>query len=154
MHVLASKGKWKKQFFRKHKESSVNDEPMADDESMDSNSSEPVPPKSLELSRKTEQPINKNKTRRGYGKKNKRKNKEKIINFSVLVQTQQDYHLRRKVFLVSLTNFNQVFLQYKKLNILKLEGLKYQDIKHLKKSEKIRAEEDYSQQSMKTLIQY
>ena len=82
MHVLASKSKRTKEFFRRK---SNDDEPMVrtNDEPMDASSTKSILPKP-ETNRKTNEPVNKVKQRRGYGKKNKRKMKINKINLSLL----------------------------------------------------------------------
>ena len=87
MYVFTSQSSWgKSYFFRKDERISTNDESMADDEPVDE-STKPVHSKSLEWSEKSKHAVKqkKGKTRRGYGRKAKRKMKEnKSFQFSII----------------------------------------------------------------------
>ena len=119
MYVLASKRKKCKPFFRKKHDDEPLDEP--DDKPLDADSTKPVPSK-------TNEPMKcRNKIRRGYGKKNDRKNKTKKINLSIIGTNAAGLKSKQESFFNMINTFKASIItiqetKHTRPGVLKLQG--------------------------------
>ena len=79
--------------------------------------------------------MNKNKTRLGYGKKNKRKNKEKIINFSLIGTNAAGLLSKKESFFSIINQFKPSVFTVQETKHSKVGGIK---IPGYQKFEKVR----------------
>ena len=131
MYVFPSKTNRRKQyFFRKHKRICPNSESMADDKSLDE-STKPVPTKPLEWAGKQKHPVKhiKSKVRRGYGRKNHRKNEKgnKLLQFSILGTNSAGLNSKKESFYKIINKFRPsvITIQESKLSrpgLIKIPG--------------------------------
>ena len=131
MYVFPSKTNGRKQyFFRKHKRICPNSESMADDKSLDE-STKPVPTKPLEWAGKQKHPVKhiKSKVRRGYGRKNHRKNEKgnKLLQFSILGTNSAGLNSKKESFYKIINKFRPsvITIQESKLSrpgLIKIPG--------------------------------
>ena len=122
MHVLTPKGDGSEDFFREK----YDDEPMANNESLAASSTKPIPIKSMESEREIKS-RKKRKIRRGYGKKNIRKNKLNEIKLSIVGTNSAGLKGKKESFFSLINMFSPSIItiqetKHKKIETTKLPG--------------------------------
>ena len=141
MYVCSSKGEWKPLFFRTNErlQPKPNDEPM-DDKPMDDTTDKPVSKPTVELPGKPKQSIRKgNKSRRGYGKKNRRKNNEKNVKFSLLGTNSAGLKCKKESFFSLINKFSPSIITIQESKLSKPGQIKipgYQVFERIRTSKK------------------